>query len=50
MKKWLEKATNDEILERLKWAAVLMTSSVMREDGITEFELCIAELKKRLNG
>lgn len=51
---WLENASNDEVLNQMKWSVIKMTSpnSSIQEhiEGNEDYELVLAELKKRLDG
>lgn len=48
---WLAKATNDEVLEQLKWATVAMTAGdhiETRIQGQEDYDLAVAEIAKRM--
>lgn len=48
---WLEAASNDEVLNQMKWSVIAMTkadSIAMQIEGQEDYELTLAELKRRL--
>jgi hypothetical protein len=48
---WLVNASNDEVLEQMKWSVIAMTkadSIAMRIEGQEDYDLVLAELKRRL--
>ena len=49
--KWLENASNDELLNQYKWTCYRIGKGEISEQVDTEesFELALAELKKRLD-
>lgn len=48
---WLETASNDEVIEQMRWAVIAMTkadSIPMQIEGREDYALVTAELKRRL--
>lgn len=48
---WLETASNDDVLEQIRWAVISMTkadSIPMQIEGREDYALVTAELKRRL--
>lgn len=48
---WLAAASNDEVLNQMKWAVIAMTkadSIAMQVEGQEDYNLVVAELKRRL--
>ena len=48
---WLANASNDEVLEQMRWAVIAMTkadSISMQIEGREDYALVTAELKRRL--
>ena len=48
---WLEAASNDEVIEQMRWAVISMTkadSIAMQIEGREDYALVTAELKRRL--
>lgn len=47
---WLESASNDEVLNQMKWSVIAMISDniAKRIEGQEDYELVLAELKRRL--
>ena len=49
---WLENATNEEVVNQMKWAVIAMTKaeSIAKQiEAQEDYELAQAELLKRLN-
>ena len=49
---WLETASNDEVIEQMRWAVIAMTkadSIPMQIEGREDYTLVTAELKRRLD-
>lgn len=49
---WLETASNDEVIEQMRWAVIAMTkadSIPMQIEAREDYALVTAELKRRLD-